>query len=268
MIKLVVSDIDGTLVRNDKSLSDGNAAAVGRLMDAGVAVTLISARPASGMLWIAERLKLDGPFGAFNGGTLFMADGSIKAKHVLAEDAARDLIAYLEQQPVIRWVFADGDWLASDKDELHTPREVKSAGVEPIFATDVSDRIARCDKIVAVTDDQPLLDRIEGEVKGLLGDRATVARSQTYYLDITAPQANKGAGIAALAEAFRVTLDETVALGDQANDLPMFARAGFSVAMGQAPDPVKAAAKAVAASNNDDGVADAIDRLILPKVRA
>ncbi len=268
MIRLVVSDVDGTLVRHDKSLSDGNTAAIEQLVAEGVAFTLISARPPSGMLWIADRLKLAGPFGAFNGGTLFMADGSIREKHVLAQDVARDLMAYLEKQPVIRWLFADGDWLASEEDNVHTPREVKSAGVEPIFATGFGDRLGRADKIVAVTDDEALLDRIEKEVADMLGARATVARSQTYYLDITAPEANKGVGITALAKAYGVNLAETVALGDQANDLPMFARAGMSVAMGQGPERVRAAATHVAVSNDEDGVADAIRRFILPELKS
>ncbi|WP_174274535.1 HAD family hydrolase [Sphingomonas bacterium] len=267
MIRLVVSDIDGTLVRKDKSLSDVNVAAVGRLVDAGIAVTLISARPPSGMMWIAESLKLAGPFGAFNGGTLFMADGTVTEHHMLDDGVAGEVLAHLEGQPVIRWLFADGDWLASEADGEHTPREIKSAGVQPIVGPDFGDRVRRADKIVAVTDDVELLDRIEQEVKALVGDRATVARSQTYYLDITAPVGNKGDGITALCKAYHVVLEDTVALGDQANDLPMFARAAYSVAMGQAPDPVKAAAKDIAASNDDDGVADAIDRFILPKVQ-
>lgn len=266
MIKLVVSDIDGTLVRMDKSLSEGNVAAIRRLVDAGIAVTVISARPITGIQWIVEKLGLPGPFGAFNGGTLFTLNDRIDAQHWLDADLARRLLARLEKEPVIRWLYADGDWLASEKDAVHTPREVKSAGVAPIFAKDFSDRLARCDKIVAVTDDGDLLDRIEDEVREMLGDAATVARSQTYYLDITAPAANKGDGIAALARAYGVEPGETVALGDQANDLPMFARAGLSVAMGQAPDKVKAKATHVAKSNDEDGVADAIDRFILPEV--
>jgi Cof subfamily protein (haloacid dehalogenase superfamily) len=267
MIKLVVSDIDGTLVRMDKCLSDGNVTAIRRLIDAGLAVSLISARPMTGMQWIVEKLGLPGPFGAFNGGTLFTLNDRIDEQHWLDADLSARVLAHIDKEEVIRWVYADGDWLASEKDDVHTPREVKSAGVEPIFADDFSDRLARCDKIVAVTDDSALLDRIEEEVRALCGDKATVARSQTYYLDITAPAANKGDGITALARAYGVDLSETVALGDQANDLPMFARAGLSVAMGQAPDKVKAKAIHVAKSNDEDGVADAIDRFILPEVR-
>jgi Cof subfamily protein (haloacid dehalogenase superfamily) len=268
MIRLVVSDIDGTLVGKDKALSDGNAAAVQRLTQAGVAMTLISARPPSGMRWLGEKLGLPGPFGAFNGGTLFTADGTILEQHLISSAVAHEVLAHLEREPVIRWLFADGLWLATEEDADHCPREVKSANVQPVIGADFGDRINRADKIVAVSDDEALLDRIEQEIRDLVGDQATVARSQTYYLDVTAAAGNKGDGITALAKAFGVALDETVALGDQANDLPMFARAGFSVAMGQGPEKVRAAAKEVAKSNDEDGVADAIDRFILPKVQS
>lgn len=79
-------------------------------------------------------------------------------------------------------------------------------------------------------------------------------------------RANKGAGVAALAAAYGVPLSAVAVLGDQRNDLPMFALAGMSVAMGQAPEAVRAAASHVARSNEEDGVADAIDRFVLPAV--
>jgi len=100
-----------------------------------------------------------------------------------------------------------------------------------------------------------------------LGEAATVVRSQPYYLDVTAPHGNKGDGVTALAQAYGVSLDEVAVMGDQNNDLAMFKVAAFSVAMGQAPDNVRAAASVTAASNEDDGVADAIDRLILPRLQ-
>ena len=79
-IRFVVSDVDGTLVRNDKSLSLGNVAAIHRLMAAGIPFSLISARPPSGMLPIIDQLDLAGPFGAFNGGTIFERDGTVIAE--------------------------------------------------------------------------------------------------------------------------------------------------------------------------------------------
>jgi Cof subfamily protein (haloacid dehalogenase superfamily) len=266
-IRLVVSDLDGTLIRSDKSLSDGNVAAVRRLINAGVGFGLISARPPSGMLWIAERLDLAGPFGAFNGGTLFDRAGTILAAHRIDPDLAHAVLAILVDEGVIRWLFADGDWVTDRTDDIHTPREIKSAGKDPIVTQALGDRCLRVDKLVAVSDDDALLSRVEARVRAIAGDRATIARSQPYYLDITAPLANKGDGLALLAEAAGVPLTQVAVLGDADNDLPMFARAGFSVAMGQAAGHVRAAASAVAQGNDEDGVADAIDRLLRPRTR-
>jgi Cof subfamily protein (haloacid dehalogenase superfamily) len=266
-IRFVISDIDGTLVRNDKSLSSGNVAAVRRLIAAGIPFSLISARPPSGILPIVEQLDLAGPFGAFNGGTIFDRDGTVMMAHRIESDLAQRLYMLFSQMFAMRWLFADGEWLTNAVDKSHTPREILAAGIDPIITDDVGDRLERADKLVAVSDDDALLTRIEAEARLIVGNRATIARSQPYYLDVTALAANKGDGVAAIAQAVSVPFDQIAVFGDQDNDLPMFERAGFSVAMGQASAKVKEAADAIAASNEDDGVADAIDRLVLPRTR-
>jgi hypothetical protein len=99
------------------------------------------------------------------------------------------------------------------------------------------------------------------------GGRATIGMSQTYYLDVTHPLANKGDGIAILARIAGVELTEVAVLGDQYNDVPMFQRAGIAISMGQAPEPVKAEADYVSTSNDDDGVAHAIETILLPMLK-
>lgn len=264
-IRLVVCDIDGTLVRSDKTLSDGVVAAATRLQQAGVAMTLISARPPSGILWIAEKLGLTTPVGAFNGGTVVRPDGTIVSAERLAPEVARRALELIDRPDVIPWLFHEGEWHAGRLDDEHTPREVKSANQQPTVGADFATLLDAVDKIVAVSDDHAMLAALERTVAEALGDQATVARSQPYYLDITAPAANKGAGIAALAGADGVPLDAVAAIGDQRNDLPMFARAGLSIAMGQGPAEVRAAATHVTGSNDEDGVAQAIDTIILPR---
>src|SRR5258706_14918912 len=96
---------------------------------------------------------------------------------------------------------------------------------------------------------------------------AMVGQSQAYYLDITAPTANKGDGVAVLAAAAGVALENVAVIGDQRNDMAMFRRAGLSIAMGQGPDEVRATAMRVTGSNDEDGVAQAIDDILLPLVR-
>ena len=99
----------------------------------------------------------------------------------------------------------------------------------------------------------------------MIGGEATIVRSQPYYLDMTHPNADKGHAVAALCRRIGVDLRRTAVIGDALNDVAMFARAGFSIAMGQASDEVKARADAVTCANTMDGFANAVDRLILPR---
>ena len=265
-IRLLVSDIDGTLVRKDKSLSDAVTAAVRRVVDVGVPVSLISARPPSGMLWIARRLGLAGPIAAFNGGTIVAPDGALVSADRLDPAVAARALKLIDRKGVKPWLFADGCWYAKAPGG-HDDRERKSANVEPTVAPDLTGLLARVDKLVGVCDDPDLIKAMEREVRDALAAQATVASSQPYYLDVTAPRGNKGDGLATLAAAYGVPLDAVAVLGDQRNDLAMFSRAALSVAMGQAPDDVKSAATHVARSNDEDGVADAIERFVLPVCR-
>lgn len=264
-IRLLVSDIDGTLVRDDKTLSDANRVAIHALVTSGVAVTLISARPPSGMLWLAEALGIAGPMGAFNGGTVFDPDGTIRFAHRLDAGIAMAMLRLIDRPGITRWVSADAAWFTTDLDNRHLPRERLASCLAPVMRTDFADLGGRIDKIVGVSDDSDLLQQLEIEARESMGACATIARSQPYYLDITHRLANKGDGVAALAKAAGLDLTQVAALGDMPNDLPMFARAGLSVAMGQAPAEVRAAADATAATNERDGVADAILRFVRPR---
>ena len=265
-IRLVVSDVDGTLVRDDKSLPEVNRDAILGLAEAGVATTLISSRPPSGILGLGAALRLAGPFAAFNGGTLFEPDGTIRFAHRLEAADATAILRLIDRPGVTTWVYADGAWFAGNLDNPHVARERLAAAIEPVIRTDFAGFGGRIDKIVGVSDDHELLARLEEQARSMIGARATIARSQLYYLDVTHRLANKGDGIAALAKVFGVELTEVAALGDMVNDLPMFARAGLSVAMGQAPDCVRMAATATVATNNEGGVAEAITRFVRPAI--
>jgi Cof subfamily protein (haloacid dehalogenase superfamily) len=266
VIRLLVCDIDGTLVRDDKSLDDAVVAAVKRCIAAGVRVSLISARPPSGVLWIAERLGLTGAVGAFNGGTVLAANGDVLSAEYLEAPSAHRTLELLEAAGVAPWLFAKGRWYARDTHTNHMMRERLAANVEPTLCDSFAGLADEVDKIVGVSDDHGLLAAVEADLVVALGDRATVARSQPYYLDITSRLSNKGAGVTALAQRYGLSLAETAVIGDQNNDIAMFKVAGFAIAMGQAPENVRLAADAVTRSNNADGVAYAIDTIILPMV--
>ena len=122
-------------------------------------------------------------------------------------------------------------------------------------------------KIVGVSDDLDKVQRCEADAQAAFGQRATANRSQPYYLDVTNKDANKGAVVEFLSRHLGVPAAEIATIGDQPNDVPMFKRSGFSIAMGNASDEVKAQAAAVTDSYNDEGFAKAMERFILGSAR-
>src|SRR4051794_27947466 len=135
-IRLLVTDVDGTLVRDDKSLPEVNRDAILELAAAGVATTLISSRPPSGMLALGAALRLAGPFAAFNGGTLFEPDGTIRFAHRLEAADAAAMLRLIDKPGVTLWVYADGAWFAGNLNNPHVVRERLAAGIEPVIRTD------------------------------------------------------------------------------------------------------------------------------------
>jgi Cof subfamily protein (haloacid dehalogenase superfamily) len=261
-IRLVVSDVDGTLVDKKKRLTPATIDAVRKLRDAGLGFTIISARPRSGMMPIADTLEIDAPMGAFNGGTVFCRDGSVMCQHFIDRDVVEGMFTLAKQVDADVWVFADDRWYASTDQGEHVEHERIASDQEPVVTSDFTAFFDRVDKITFVSDDAKILADLHTSAKPF-GDKATIMQSQTYYLDVTALAANKGDGITLLAKAMDTPLAVTCAIGDQANDVPMFARAGLSIAMGQGPAEVRAKADEVTASNDADGVAQAISRIIL-----
>ncbi len=265
-IRLVVSDIDGTLVDKSKQLTPATTDAVLRLEQAGVGFTVISARPRSGIMPIADTLGIDAPMAAFNGGIIFRRDGTVDEHHVVDPAVVRGVLDLAADQKVDTWLFADDRWYASAEKGEHVAHERLASNQDPIVTDDFTPYIERADKITFVSDDHALLKALADRCAPAFGSRATIVQSQVYYLDVTALAGNKGDGMIALARAFDQPLDAVAAIGDQFNDVPMLERAGFAVAMGNAPDAVQALADAVTSGNDADGVAHAIDTLIFPRI--
>ena len=115
-------------------------------------------------------------------------------------------------------------------------------------------------KLVGVSDDLEVVARCERAVQEALGNAASAARSQPYYLDVTHPEANKGGVVAWLSRRLGIPESEIATVGDQPNDVLMFRRSGFAIAMGNASPEVQAQADAVTASYDDEGFARAVER--------
>ncbi len=265
-IAFVVSDIDGTLVTPDKTLTPRAAQAVAQLAAAGVAFSLVSSRPPRGMTALAAALDVQLPFAAFNGAAVVAPDLRLILSRRLSGPAARQTLALFDAQGVDTWVFADGDWLVRDPDGAKVGHEARTVGFGPTVVADFEAVADRIDKIVGVSEDHAHLAEVEALAHIALGATASASRSQPYYLDVTHPQADKGAAVLDLCALAGVDAARTAVIGDMANDIAMFRVAGFAVAMGQAPDAVKAEADAVTGPNTEDGFAAAIEGLVLARV--
>jgi len=262
-ISLVVSDVDGTLVTDDKRLTDASINAVRRLKLAGIRFAITSSRPPRGMAMFVKPLQIDTPIAGFNGGLFTHPDLSIIEQHVIDAGIARQSLDLLHSGGLDVWVFSGNDWLVLDPDGSHVAHETHTVDFAPAVVHSFNDRLGGANKIVGVSDDHALIARCETEAKEAFGSEASISRSQTYYLDITSIQANKGVVLDYHSSHLNIPRDEIATIGDSQNDVFMFKRSGFSIAMGNASAEVKAQANVTTDTNREDGFARAIDRFIL-----
>lgn len=264
MIRLVIADVDGTLVTQEKVLTRDAIAAAQELREAGITLALTSGRPPRGMQMLIAPLKLDGQIAGFNGGVYVNPDMSVVTSHLLPPDVAKEAMRLILDQGLDAWLYTPDEWLIRKKDAPHVAREAWTvkfeARVTPSFPEEALSRAA---KIVGISDDHDLVAQCEKAAQEALGERASAARSQPYYLDVTHPKANKGAVATTLSKLLGVPIEEIATIGDMPNDVLMFKKSGLSIAMGNASDEVKREATAVTASNEEEGFAKAMRNFIL-----
>jgi Cof subfamily protein (haloacid dehalogenase superfamily) len=261
-IALVVSDVDGTLLTKDKTLTDAAKAAVRRLDDAGIGFTIVSSRPTIGMQFLIEPLAIKLPVGAFNGSSIVDPQMNPVEQHLIPVSAVARSLEILNQFGVGIWLFTNDQWLTRNGDGEYVAHEQHTIKHDPTIVADFAPFLSRACKVVGASSNPELLARCEAAVQAALGAQALAVRSQTYYLDITPPGSDKGTFVQAMAQRLGISTDAVATIGDMQNDLAMFRVSGRSFAMGNATDEVKSQATHVTASNEDDGFAKAMDTIL------
>lgn len=263
-IRLMLADVDGTLVTRDKVLTDRAIEAVNALHAADILFAITSGRPPRGMSMLIQPLRLSTPIAAFNGGLFVRPDLSTIEQHVIPPGVVAPAIALLESFGLDVWLYRGADWFVSDLGGPHVDREAWTVKFPPTVVTDFDDLTENIAKIVGVSDDHDKVEAASSAAHEQFGDHVSAARSQPYYLDITHPDANKGTVVQYLAHTFRIPAEQVATIGDMPNDVLMFARSGLSIVMGNASMQVQRAARRVTTSNDDEGFANAVDRYVLP----
>ena len=263
-IRLLLADVDGTLVTPDKELTDRAVAAVRRLGDAGILFAITSGRPPRGMSMLIEPLNITTPIAAFNGGLLVNRDMSVVEQRVLPEELVVPVADLIGSFGLDTWVYRGADWFIPDPKGAHVARETATVRFEPKVMDGLDGLTTDVAKLVGVSDDLDAVARAAQAAHDKFGDHVAAARSQPYYLDVTHPDANKGAVAKYLSRRFSIPTDSIATIGDMPNDVLMFAHSGLSIAMGNASLEVQRAARRVTTSNADEGFANAVERFILP----
>lgn len=262
-IGLLLTDVDGTLVTKDKILTDRAVAAVKALRDHGIQFAITSGRPPRGMAMLIEPLDITTPIAGFNGGVFVRPDMTPIEAKLLAPEVARLAVQMIRDHGLDAWLYTETEWLIRDKDAPHVAREAWTVKFDPRVVADFSDAaLDQAAKVVGVGDDYDLVARCEAAVQDALGKKASAARSQPYYLDVTHPHANKGGVLDYLSKTLGIPHQAIATIGDMPNDVLMFTESGYSIAMGQASEAVKHQADAVTASYSDEGFAEAVERLL------
>jgi Cof subfamily protein (haloacid dehalogenase superfamily) len=264
-VALVISDVDGTLLDENKQLTPGAPTAVQRLYAAGIRFTLASARPPELVRELVRTLHVREPVACFNGALIVSPDATVLHKLPMLPADAQLVADRILRDGFDLWVWTDNDWYVTNPTGAHVAHHQALMGHRAsLLATR---DLSRFDvlKLVGVTDDHEALARAEAEMTQLGCKSISATRSSPYYLDVTDAKANKGAVVTTISEMLHIPTEQIATIGDMITDTLMFQKSGVSIAMGNAFDDVKALATHVTRSNEEDGFAYAMDNFVLTR---
>jgi Cof subfamily protein (haloacid dehalogenase superfamily) len=262
-IELVIADVDGTLVTQEKELTPHAVHAVGELRQAGITFAVTSGRPPRGMTMLIEPLQLDTAISGFNGGLTVDPQLQVLQEKDLPVDVVGEVLDELDRAGLDTWLYRGNDWYIRHAGAPHVEREAWTVKFEPKVVDNYDGLHDQVVKIVGVSDDHDLVRRTSEQTRQQFGHHVSAAASQPYYLDVTHPDANKAGVVKFLSEHLGIAPARIATIGDMPNDVLMFAHSGMSIAMGNADDGVKRCARYVTLSNEQDGFAYAMERFVL-----
>jgi len=280
VIRLVIADVDGTLVTREKVLTERACAAVRQMRVAGIEFAITSGRPPRGMQMLIQPLALTTPMAAFNGGLFVRPDLSVIEQRVLKSDVVEPAIDTMEPHGLDTWIYRGTDWFVRERHGPHVDREEWTVKFPPTVVPNFKGLTNDVAKLVGVSDDLEAVCKCERAVQEQFATKVhtkqsnpkretlvSAARSQPYYLDVTHPDANKGYVVLRLSKMLGIPTDQIATIGDMPNDIAMFNKSGVSIAMGQGNEEVKAAATYSTTSSEEEGFATGIERYVLNSQR-
>jgi len=262
MYKAVFIDMDGTLLKSDHSVSEANKEAIHKLIERGILVVVISARPLHGILPISKNIVTDDmPIVSLNG-SYIVHRGKVIYEAAISLPDTIEIHNELLRYDVSTMYYSQMKWYA-EMDNDRTKKEQKITDV-PLKILPFSDTLIEWEanktgaNKILIAGDKELIKTIEERLNILHGDKLNIFKSQATYLEVMSLAASKAKAIEFLIVKYGINQNEIIAIGDNYNDKGMIEFAGAGVAMGNAPEEIKLVADFVTDTNNNDGVAKAL----------
>ena len=258
-IKLVATDIDGTLVKWDTRVSDGVKNCVKKLQENGVKVVLVTGRMHCATKHLRDELGLNSPVVSYQGGLIKDTDGKTLYQENLDSDCAKEIIDWAHKNDVHLNLYID-DKLYVEKDDDCVKRYTDGKFVPYTVCPFESLKIENVNKILAI--DYGNAERVTGWVNELQAKfpELYIVKSTPFFCEIGSPMAKKSLGVEFLAKHWNLSQDEILTIGDQNNDIELLKAGGVKVAMGNATPELKECANFITDSVENDGFVKAIDK--------
>lgn len=261
-IKIIFSDVDGTILNDEHKISPANLAAISQAEQNGIPFVLVSSRPPAGMTFLRDELGLSSPIAAFGGGFIAAKNNEILRNVSMPIAEALDISSFisLHAPGLITSFYGGFHWFAPVTNNPWIVAESQITRFAPVG--DLNEFRLRSSEVNKILCMGPINDI--SMIEKILLDKypsLNIVRSKDTYLEISPKHTSKADAVDFLCEHFNIPTEFSLSLGDNYNDLDMLKRTGQSVAMGNAPEDIKAFATHITADNNSDGVAKALNML-------
>ena len=265
-VSLIAMDLDGTLNNDHKAIDPPTLNALMAAQARGIRLALASARPLPGLYKDRDALDLAAHGGllmAYNGGAIAdAATGRLLSATAMDRDEARKVLRALEALPVTP-ILDDGiQFFVTDRDGYKVRYECANNRMRCTEVPNLADALDFAPFKLLMSADPLHIRALQRRIAKLLPEDLCVVQTDAFYLEVIPSRVNKGEGLRAICRAAGIEISETLAFGDSENDIPMLRAAGLGIAMANADPSVKSAADAVTLSNNDNGIAAALEKYL------
>lgn len=266
LIQLIALDLDGTLLNSSHQVTPRAAAAIRRAQEIGIKVVLATGKTLFSARQTMKELAIEAPGVFVQGTVIYNPDGSVRHQHTIPVEVLRRVIPFAEQRGCFVMVYSGERILVRQSDpradltKYHEPAPVVVGSLINALNNHAFN------KVIIVGTDPRHAKAVSWQMQQMIGNEVKITFAGIpQQFEILPKGISKGQGVESVARDLGIDAAHVMAIGDADNDIEMLTYAGMGVAMGHASEAVKAAAKYITDDNDHEGVAEAIERYVLPK---